>query len=171
MYLNQAEAEGWQSTLIFSPEKRQSSSTSWLQMRILPIPKRQILNASRLKEFADDNFKADEIGRKFSKWVENNVGKGGIARCQKLKYILGSVENIVGKGNNVRYQHFLLFPGLISKGFLFNPFQNKPWFLRVCNTSLENTARKGEIVRNEQFLLFPQCFLPFWMTTCHFHQI
>ena len=30
---------------------------------------------------------------------------------------------------------------------------------------------KGEIARNEQFLLFPQCFLPFWRTFCHFHQI
>ena len=29
---------------------------------------------------------------------------------------------------------------------------------------------KGEIARNEQFLLFPQCFLPVWITFCHFHQ-
>ena len=32
-----------------------------------------------MKEFADDNFKFDENGRKFSKWVENTVGKGEIA--------------------------------------------------------------------------------------------
>ena len=31
------------------------------------------------KEFADDNFKFDENGRKLSKWVENTVGKGEIA--------------------------------------------------------------------------------------------
>ena len=37
--------------------------------------------------------------------------------------------------------------------------------------SLENTVGKGEIARYEQFLLFPQCFLPFWRTFCHFHQI
>ena len=30
---------------------------------------------SKLKEFADDNFKFDENGRKLSKWVENTVGK------------------------------------------------------------------------------------------------
>ena len=43
----------------------------------------------------------------------------------------------------------------------FNPFPNKPWFLRVCRTStFENTVGKGEIAHNEQFLLFPQCFLP-----------
>ena len=34
--------------------------------------------SSNLKEFADENFKFDEIGRKLSKWVENTVGKGKI---------------------------------------------------------------------------------------------
>ena len=29
---------------------------------------------------ADDNCKLDENGKKFSKWVENTVGKGEIAR-------------------------------------------------------------------------------------------
>ena len=32
-----------------------------------------------MKEFADDNFNFDENGVKFSKWVENTVGKGEIA--------------------------------------------------------------------------------------------
>ena len=45
------------------------------------------------KEFADDNFKFDENGRKFSKWVENTVGKGEIAR----------------------YEQFLLFPQCFQK--------------------------------------------------------
>ena len=40
----------------------------------------QILDSSKLKEFADDNFKFDENGRKLSKWVENTVAKGEIAR-------------------------------------------------------------------------------------------
>ena len=30
--------------------------------------------------------------------------------CIKLKHGLGRVENIVGKGENAVYQHFLLFP-------------------------------------------------------------
>ena len=42
----------------------------------LPFPKRQILDSSKQEEFADDNFKLDENGRKLSKWVENTVGKG-----------------------------------------------------------------------------------------------
>ena len=38
-----------------------------------------LLGTSKLKEFADNNFKFDENGRKVSKWVENSVGKGKIA--------------------------------------------------------------------------------------------
>ena len=37
-----------------------------------------------MKEFADDNFKFDENGRKLSKWKENSVGKGEIARYEQF---------------------------------------------------------------------------------------
>ena len=47
----------------------------------------------KLKEFADDNFKFYKNGRKFSKWVENNVGRGEIAH----------------------YEQFLLFPHCFQK--------------------------------------------------------
>ena len=33
---------------------------------------------------ADDNFESDENGRKFSKWVENTVGKGEIALYEQF---------------------------------------------------------------------------------------
>ena len=56
-------------------------------MKSLPITRRQTLDSSKLKEFADDNVKFDENSRKLSEWVENTVGKGEIAR----------------------YEHFLLF--------------------------------------------------------------
>ena len=49
----------------------------------------------KLKEVADDNFKLDENGRKFSERVENTVGKGEIARDEQ----------------------FLLFPTVFSKDF------------------------------------------------------
>ena len=55
--------------------------------------RRQILDSSRLKEFADDNFRFYENGRKLSKRVEN-----------------------WGKRRNARYQQFLLFPTVFSKG-------------------------------------------------------
>ena len=58
-----------------------------------PITRRQILDSSKLKEFADDNFKFDENGRKLSERVENTVGKGEIAR----------------------YEQFLLFPQYFQK--------------------------------------------------------
>ena len=47
----------------------------------------------KLKEFADDNFKFDENGKKVSKQVENTVGKGEIAH----------------------YEQFLLFPQCFQK--------------------------------------------------------
>ena len=58
-----------------------------------PITRRQILDSSKLKEFADDNFKFDENSRRSSKQVENTVGKGEIAR----------------------YEQFLLFPQCFQK--------------------------------------------------------
>ena len=42
---------------------------------LLPFPKRQFLDSSKLKELAEDNFKFDENGRKFFKLVENTVEK------------------------------------------------------------------------------------------------
>ena len=52
-----------------------------------PLPDDKILDWSKLKQSADDNFKFDENSRKFSKRVENTVGKGEIPH----------------------YKHFLLF--------------------------------------------------------------
>ena len=58
-----------------------------------PLPDDKILERSNLKQSADDNYKFDENSRKFTKRVENTVGKGEIAR----------------------YEQFLLFP-VFSKG-------------------------------------------------------
>ena len=52
------------------------------------ITRRQILDSSKLKEFADDNFKSDENGRNLSKWVENTVGKGEIAHYEQFLLFL-----------------------------------------------------------------------------------
>ena len=48
------------------------------------ITRQQILDSSKLKEFAVDNFKFDENARKLSKQVENTVGKGEIARYEQF---------------------------------------------------------------------------------------
>ena len=50
----------------------------------LIFPKRQILDLSILKEFADDNFNLVKNGRKLSKQVENTVGKGEIAHYEQF---------------------------------------------------------------------------------------
>ena len=39
-------------------------------------PKQQILDSFKLKEFAENNLKFDEIGRKLSKTIENTVKIG-----------------------------------------------------------------------------------------------
>ena len=50
--------------------------------------KRQILDRSELKGLAENNKKVTE----------------------KLKFVLGRVENVMGKEENAGYKHFLLFP-------------------------------------------------------------
>ena len=61
----------------------------------LSLSKRQILDSSKLNDFADDSFEFDENGRKFSKRVENTVGKGEIAlfpQCFHKTNAAGFVE-------------------------------------------------------------------------------
>ena len=49
-----------------------------------PFPNDKFLDSLKLKEFADDNFKFDENCKKLSKWVENTVGRGEIARYKQF---------------------------------------------------------------------------------------
>ena len=65
---------------------RSVSSVTYYQLKsnkiifssvIQPFPKRQIFYSSKLDRFADDNFKFDETGRKFSKQVENTAEQEG----------------------------------------------------------------------------------------------
>ena len=65
----------------------------FLWIKDYPFPKQQILDPSKLKDFADDNSKFDENGKKLSILVENTVGKGEIAH----------------------YEQFLLFPQCFQK--------------------------------------------------------
>ena len=88
------------------------------------LPDDKILDWSKLKQFADNNFKFDENSKKFSKRVENTVGKGEIA-C---------------------YEQFLLFPQCFqkasfpgaSKGVIVwewvNPLPRMP-ILGSCNST------------------------------------
>ena len=51
-------------------------------MGLNPLPD----DSSKLKEFADENFKFDENGRNLTIQVENNVGKGEIARYEQFLF-------------------------------------------------------------------------------------
>ena len=49
-----------------------------------PLPDDKILDWSKLKQSADDNFEFDVNSRKFSKQEENTVGKGEIAHYEQF---------------------------------------------------------------------------------------
>ena len=128
---------------------------------INPLPDDKILDWSKLKQSADDNFEFDVNGTKFSKLVENSLGKGEIAR----------------------YEQFLLFPQLFqkarfpgaSKGVIVwewvNPFPNMPLFFPVCSASFLKTLwQKEKLLITSHFSIF-QCFVPFWRTFGHFDEI
>ena len=53
-------------------------------MIILPFPKQQTLDSSKLKQFADDSFQIDDDGRESFKIVENTVGTGEMAHYDKF---------------------------------------------------------------------------------------
>ena len=57
------------------------------------LPNDKILGLSKFKALADDK----------------------IIVTQKLKFTWGRIENIMGKGENAGYQHFLLFPQCFQK--------------------------------------------------------
>ena len=53
---------------------------------------------------------------------------------------------------------------------LFNPFQNKPWFLRVCSTSLLKTMREKEkLLVTSNFSFTHSVFDPFKKKFRHSH--
>ena len=60
------------------------------------LPDDKVLDWSNLKAFADDK----------------------INETEKLKFVMGRIENIVGKGENAGYQHFLFFPQCFQEAFL-----------------------------------------------------
>ena len=97
------------------------------------------MDSSKLKEFADDNFKFVANARKFSKWVENPVGKGEIAR----------------------YEQFLLFPLCFQKACF--PGASKGVIVwEWVKEGIETVLRKQEIVGNSRFT-HRRRFLRLWL--------
>ena len=55
-------------------------------------------------------------GYKATILLKGTVGFIVHKQIQNLKFVRGRVENIMGKGENAGYQHFLVFPSMFSKG-------------------------------------------------------
>ena len=66
-----------------------------------------------------------------------------------------TVDNIVWKGENAGYQHFLLFPSRFLKSCFLG--SEKSGF---CDKQIKKTAGKRENVAYRHFLLFLQCISP-----------
>ena len=64
-------------------------------LQLNSLPNNKILDLTNFKAFADNK----------------------IILTQKLEFMLGREENIVRKGENAGYQHFLLFSKIFSKSF------------------------------------------------------
>ena len=80
------------------------------------LPNNNILDLSKLKAFADDKIQLTKI----------------------MIFVFDRIENIVGKGENAGYPHFLLFPqcfqkarysGLLNVGFVYKELYTKPDWL------------------------------------------
>ena len=68
-------------------------SNAFYPVVINTLPNNKTLDWFKLKAFSDDK----------------------INLAEKLKFVMGRVQNIVGKGENAGYQHFLLFPQCFLK--------------------------------------------------------
>ena len=81
--------------------------------------------------------------------------------CRKKTF-----ENIVGKGENARNQHFLLFPHKVF--YLINPFPNKPLFL----TCLQDKSWKhcGKLLITSNFSFSQSVFYPLRKLSTIFRQ-
>ena len=93
-------------------------------------------------------------------------------------------DSLLGWNNfYIWFNSFYMFRtegGWTKKQWYFNPFPNKPWFLRVCSTSLLKTLWEKEkllVTSNFSFshsVFYPfrrTHFYPFRRTFCHFHHL
>ena len=117
---------------------------------IQPFPKQIILDSSILKDLAVDNFRFDENGKKYSKRVENTVGKGEIARNFSLSHSVFKRFEVQTRKNQ----------GLFWKGLILSQ-QALAYSCRQY-MSFENAVGKREIACSKQFRLLPLFFLPLW---------
>ena len=95
-FFRKGQNAGYKRFLLFPKCFQTDSFTSSLNLKLHFLPNAKMLDWSKLRVFTDDKINVTE----------------------KLKMVLGRIENIVGKGENAGYQHFLLFPRCFQKVFL-----------------------------------------------------
>ena len=97
---------------------------------------------------------------------------------RNTKFLFYRKENIVEKEEYAAYKHFSSFPSIFFQrllpqgsqksplcGYLavFNPFPNKPWFLRVCGTNrLKTLWEKEKLLVTSNFSFSHSVFYQFW---------
>ena len=121
---------------------------------------REILDSSKLKEFADENFKFDENERKLSKRVENTAGYEQFLlfpQCFQKAYFPGASKGvIVWEWVNSLPKDKILHQSKL-KAFAEDKI-NVATKLKFVSGNVENIVGKGENADNQHFLPFPQCF-------------
>ena len=85
-----------------------------------PITRRQILDSSKLKEFADDNFKFDENGRKLSKHCgkkEKLLVTSNFSFCHSVfkRLVSQGRQKVSLRGNGLRKYEYE--PRFVKTGF------------------------------------------------------
>ena len=84
---------------------------------INPFPNDKFFYSSKVIEFADNNLKFDENNRKFSKQVENTVGKEEIAHQEQFLLFPQCFQGLVLQ---TRKNQDLLWKGLTAVEFLYS---------------------------------------------------
>ena len=142
---------------------------------IIPLPDNKILDWSKLKQFADDNFKVNQNSRKFSKRVENTVGKGEIARYEQFLLFPQCFQKACFPGASkgvTEWEWVKTINSLPNDKFLdrskFKAFGddklnaacrlNAAAMMISLLDGVENTVGKGKNAGYQHFLVFPQCF-------------
>ena len=128
--------------------------TKW----IIPFPNKYILDSSKLKEFADDNFTFDENRREFSKGVENTGGKAEIAhhkenKCDKKTEIcFWNGGKSCRKRGKCRLLAFSPCTTILLKGFFLKVIKSRDCVVK----SYFNLAFPIQ-TKNIQFICFINC--------------
>ena len=95
-----------------------------------PFPKRQILDFIKLKEFADDNFKFDENGRKFSSRKYCGKRRNCSLRASfPISIVFSKYLNCILQTRKTK--------GLYGKGLIYQKITQKECICFFSNTILE----------------------------------